>query len=385
MPWVKQSFSKRCGRRLENGKELFASFGPIRFGPRPDGLVQAGRNQSRQDRGRGHRLRHAGGRARGQRRPAGRAAGRLSGEVPAVTLNRMCGSSQQAIHFAAQDDRRRRRPLHDRRGRRAHDPRADVQRRRRTLDKLNPDLLRIQPDPSGRKRRADGREIQAHARRRRRVFDGKPSPRQRCAARDGATAKSCRLPGSTRTATDHAHRDEGIRDSSTRPRFASLPTVFRPDGNGVVTAANSSQISDGAVGRADRRSRSGPQRTACGRGHGFWPAWPSATIRRCNWPASFRPRARRWSGPADDQRYRLDRNQRGLCHGRAGLGQGVEAADGTSQPVGRRHRPWTSAGRDRRRLDGQDARRAGSDRRHAGLQTMCIGHGMATATIIERI
>src|SRR5262249_1795336 len=41
-------------------------------------------------------------------------------------------------------------------------------------------------------------------------------------------------------------RDEGIRDSINLEKMAQLPTVFRPNGNGVVTAANSSQISDGA-------------------------------------------------------------------------------------------------------------------------------------------
>ena len=42
-------------------------------------------------------------------------------------------------------------------------------------------------------------------------------------------------------------RDEGIRESINPEKMASLPTVFRPNGNGVVTAANSSQISDGAA------------------------------------------------------------------------------------------------------------------------------------------
>lgn len=41
--------------------------------------------------------------------------------------------------------------------------------------------------------------------------------------------------------------DEGVRASINPEKMASLPTVFRPDGNGVVTAANSSQISDGAA------------------------------------------------------------------------------------------------------------------------------------------
>ncbi|MEW6128511.1 MAG: thiolase family protein [Acidobacteriota bacterium] len=42
-------------------------------------------------------------------------------------------------------------------------------------------------------------------------------------------------------------RDEGIRESINMEKMATLPTVFRPNGDGVVTAANSSQISDGAA------------------------------------------------------------------------------------------------------------------------------------------
>src|SRR5262249_4135297 len=41
-------------------------------------------------------------------------------------------------------------------------------------------------------------------------------------------------------------RDEGIRDAVDLQKMAALPTVFRPGGDGVVTAGNSSQISDGA-------------------------------------------------------------------------------------------------------------------------------------------
>lgn len=41
--------------------------------------------------------------------------------------------------------------------------------------------------------------------------------------------------------------DEGVRPTINMEKMATLPTVFRPDGNGVVTAGNSSQISDGAA------------------------------------------------------------------------------------------------------------------------------------------
>src|SRR5215212_9211182 len=56
-------------------------------------------------------------------------------------------------------------------------------------------------------------------------------------------------------------RDEGIRETINPEKMAQLPTVFRPTGNGVVTAANSSQISDGAgavlIGNSDVASADG--------------------------------------------------------------------------------------------------------------------------------
>ena len=42
-------------------------------------------------------------------------------------------------------------------------------------------------------------------------------------------------------------RDEGVRESPNLERMLQLPTPFRPAGNGVVTAGNASQISDGAA------------------------------------------------------------------------------------------------------------------------------------------
>src|SRR5207245_10999728 len=42
------------------------------------------------------------------------------------------------------------------------------------------------------------------------------------------------------------NRDDGIREVIDRAKMASLSTVFRPLGNGVVTAGNAGQISHGA-------------------------------------------------------------------------------------------------------------------------------------------
>ncbi len=41
-------------------------------------------------------------------------------------------------------------------------------------------------------------------------------------------------------------RDEGIRDDTSAEKLASLKVLFAPDGNGTVTAGNSSPINDGA-------------------------------------------------------------------------------------------------------------------------------------------
>ena len=49
-----------------------------------------------------HGLRDAGRRAGGQRRPQCGARGGLARHVPGTTVDRQCGSSQQAAHFAAQ-------------------------------------------------------------------------------------------------------------------------------------------------------------------------------------------------------------------------------------------------------------------------------------------
>jgi len=53
------------------------------------------------------------------------------------------------------------------------------------------------------------------------------------------------VPVQTENGPAHFTRDEGIRANSTLEKMATLKTAFKPDG--VITAANSSQISDGAA------------------------------------------------------------------------------------------------------------------------------------------
>lgn len=168
-------------------------------------------------------------------------------------------------------------------------------------------------------------------------------------------------------------------------KMAALPTVFRPDGNGGVTAGNASQLSDGA-----------------------------AAVLVANQEAAmadgFRPRARFLARVAvgDDPTLQLSAvipaTRKALD--RAGLDiddlDWIEINEAFAsvvlawarefEPDMGRVNPWggaiahghplgaTGAGLMAKMLAGLEAT-GGS----LGLQVMCIGHGMSTATIVERI
>ncbi len=317
----------------------------------------------------------------------GRLAALLAGfpvEVPAVTLNRMCGSSQQAIHFASEQigagdafytigagvENMTRAPMF-----------SDVG----SIDKLNPELAKFNLVHQGESAellaekyhitRADVDEFSKESHRRASV-----------AAREHRNKEilpTVGLDGEGNSIT--LDRDEGIRDKIDAAKMASLPTVFRPEGNGVVTAANSSQISDGASA-----ALIGDREVAVGDG--------------------FRPRARFLARVAvgDDPRLQLagviPATQKALK--RAGLTindiDWIEINEAFASVVlawakelkanPEKINPWggaiahghplgaTGAGLFAKMVTGLEA----TDGR-LGLQTMCIGHGMATATIIERI
>jgi acetyl-CoA acetyltransferase family protein len=317
----------------------------------------------------------------------GRLAALLAGfpvEVPAVTLNRMCGSSQQAIHFAAEQvgagdafysigagvEHMTRAPMF-----------SDVG----SIDKLNPELARFNLVHQG-----DSAELLAEKYHITRgdvdEFSMESHRRASAAARDGRNREilpTAGIDGEGKPVT--LSRDEGIRDKLDPAKIASLPTVFRPAGNGVVTAANSSQISDGAAAVLI-----GDREVAQGDG--------------------FRPRARFLARVAvgDDPTLQLagvvPATRKALK--RAGLSiddiDWIEINEAFATVVlywGRQMKanlekvnPWggaiahghplgaTGAGLFAKMLTGLEA--TGGT---LGLQTMCIGHGMATATIIERI
>jgi acetyl-CoA acyltransferase len=166
--------------------------------------------------------------------------------VPGTTVDRQCGSSQQAIHFAAQGVMAG-----------AYDVviAAGVECMSRVpmgssvlgADPFGTRLVERYPAlvPQGisaeliAERWGIGRE----------ALDAFALESHRRAARATAEARFDRelvpVPVAGERATELMTTDEGIRPDTTAEGLASLPPAFQP--GGVVTAGNSSQISDGAA------------------------------------------------------------------------------------------------------------------------------------------
>src|SRR5690242_18349923 len=167
----------------------------------------------------------------------GRLAVLLAGfpvEVPAVTLNRMCGSSQQAVHFAAQAVAA---------GDMGYVIAAGVESMTRapmfsdigSLDRLNPELRgrhELIHQGESAERVAERWQI---SRQEADAFAAESHRRAAAAARAGRHRELLPTPAVDAVTLT---RDEGIRDVIDPAKMAGLPTVFRPAGAGVVTAGN---------------------------------------------------------------------------------------------------------------------------------------------------
>jgi acetyl-CoA acetyltransferase family protein len=323
----------------------------------------------------------------------GRLAVMLAGfpvTVPAVTLNRMCGSSQQAVHFASQAiaagdmgyaigsgvESMTRAPMFSDIG--------GVPDGGSVFSVLNPDLLEKQElihQGESAERIAEEWEI---TREDVDALSAESHRRASEAARDSKNEEVLPTPGVDAEGNAiEVTADEGIRGAVDPQKMASLKTVFRPDG--VVTAGNSSQISDGAsavlVGDREAAEADGfkPRARFLARVvvgddpamqlTGVIPATRMAlkkaglSIEDLDWieiNEAFATVVLSW---ADELKPDMDRvNPWGgaIAHG---------------HPLGA-----TGAGLMAKMLAGLEATDG-----QLGLQVMCIGHGMSTATIVERI
>jgi acetyl-CoA acetyltransferase family protein len=319
----------------------------------------------------------------------GRLAVLLAGfpvEVPAVTLDRMCGSSQQAIHFAS---------LAVAAGDMRYVIGAGVENMTRVpmfsslgggFEKLNPELLarhELIHQGESAERLADNWAIS-----REEVDDFAAESHHRADRAAGSGFHAELLPA---TGLDDegqpvpVARDEGIRPVIDRAKMAALPTIFRPGGNGVVTAGNASQISDGAaavlVADRDKAEADGfrPRarflaRVVVGSDptlqlEGVIPATYKALaqtglkLENVDWieiNEAFASVVLAWAREFDPDMARVNPWGGAIAHG---------------HPLGA-----TGAGLMAKMLAGLEATGG-----RLGLQVMCIGHGMSTATIIERI
>ncbi len=311
--------------------------------------------------------------------------------VPGVSLNRMCGSSQQAVHFAAQAvsagdmdyvigcgvENMTRTPMF-----------LDIGLGKQVSDfeALNPELFeRHELIHQG---ESAERISEKWSLSRDDVDDfAKESHRRAARAQsDGAFKEIVPVQGvSPEAQAMILDRDEGVRAQLDEAKIASLKPAFRPEGNGIVTAANSSQISDGAsaVLVADRE---------VALADGFKPK------------ARFRARVALGSDPMLQLTGVIPATRRALK--KAGISindlDWIEINEAFAsvvlswakelKPDMDKVNPWggaiahghplgaTGGGLMAKMLSGLEATDG-----TLGLQVMCIGHGQATATVIERI
>jgi acetyl-CoA acetyltransferase family protein len=177
--------------------------------------------------------------------------------------------------------------------------------------------------------------------------------------------------------------DEGIRFEPDRARIGALKPAFKPDG--MITAGNSSQISDGAAavllasGAALERFGLTPRarilaRVAVGTDPAIMLTGPI--------PATFKALDRAGLRMADIDLFEVNeafasvvlawQRETGVPRERVNVNGGAIAL---GHPLGASGaRLMTTLLQE---LERRDAR--------YGLQTMCIGHGMGTATIVERV
>ncbi|UCD67500.1 MAG: thiolase family protein [Betaproteobacteria bacterium] len=316
---------------------------------------------------------------------------KLPVEVSGVSLNRMCGSSQQAVHFAAQAvasgdmdyvigcgvESMTRAPMF-----------LDIGLGREIsgFEVLNPELLKRhelihQGESAERiseKWSLSRDDVDEYAKRSHRLAAK--------AQQDGENREIVPLQGvSPEAEIIIVDRDEGVRAELDEAKIASLKPAFRAEGKGVVTAANSSQISDGAsavlvadgeVAVADGFTPKARFRARVALGSdpmlqltGVIPATQRAlkkaglSIRDLDWieiNEAFASVVLSWAKELNPDMEKVNPWGGAIAHG---------------HPLGA-----TGGGLMSKMLSGLEATDG-----TLGLQVMCIGHGQATATIIERI
>jgi acetyl-CoA acetyltransferase family protein len=177
--------------------------------------------------------------------------------------------------------------------------------------------------------------------------------------------------------------DEGVRMPPDRERMAALKPVFKP--GGVITAGNSSQISDGAAAlvlaseRAVVRENLKPIARLVARA-----VVGSDPVLMLDGPIPATRQVLRRGGLSLEQIDRIEINEAFASVVLAWakeLGTGLEKVNPNGGAIAHGH-PLGATGAVLMTKLVYELQRTGG---RYGLQTMCIGHGMATATLVERL
>lgn len=164
-------------------------------------------------------------------------------EVPGLQINRFCGSGQQAVHFAAQAIRSGDMDIAIGCGVESMSRVAmgsDGKISQEFAASFPYDIVHqgVSAEMLAEKWNLGRGEIDEYA--------AMSHCRAAAAARAGWTAAEIvPVPTGSNAAAREVTADEGIRPNAGLAKLGALPTVFKPDG--VITAGNSSQISDGAA------------------------------------------------------------------------------------------------------------------------------------------
>jgi acetyl-CoA acyltransferase len=295
--------------------------------------------------------------------------------VPGVSLNRMCGSSQQAVHFAAQailsgdmdiviaggSEMMSHQPL-------GADYPAEFPDVGHKLVHQGESAERMAKKWKLTRDELDDFAYQSHVRAARAIQKDWDDPQI--------------LPLELPDGTKFVH-DQGVRLKPDRAKMSSLTPVFRK--NGVITAGNSSQISDGAaalvlaspsavgklnlnpIARIDTRVVVGSDPTLMLDG-----------------PIPATQKALKKAGLSLEDIDLIEVNEAFASVVLAWakeLAADMDKVNPQGGVIARGHPLGATGAVLMTRLVHELQRR----KLHWGLQTMCIGHGMATATIIERV
>ena len=296
--------------------------------------------------------------------------------VPAVTISRMCGSSQQAIHFAAQAILAGDMDIVVAGGieMMSHQPLgADYPKEwpsdmpyRLVHQGISAEMLAEKYELT--RFELDDFACESHLRAMHAIqkgyFDGQILP---ITLSDGRTIEV----------------DEGVRMPPNREKMAALQPVFKPDG--VITAANASQISDGSAALV----------LASAKAVGAYNLSPLARIvtryvtgsdpvLMLDGPTPATRQALKRSGLSLDEIDVIEINEAFasvILAWAKEIKPDISRVNPNGGAIALGHPLGATGAILMTKLTHELQRTKGT----YGLQTMCIGHGMATSTIIERV